>query len=212
MTALAEKDALAMGRAMAEKDAAAHAQVKQAKLKALQVEGLAVAAAAESCEASPRVTFDAEGFRVDSSSPRATRGTWQPTDGPLGRCKSILTSLMKRKDAKERLAAINYSTSSPMCLNDVEQKLKNGAYLAEDGAVADLFAFDVRRVMENAKGAEDKHADAAAAARACAVAFEKAFAASGLATDKEAALQAEEAEEAASMESSSTRKRRRAHE
>ena len=69
MTALAEKDALAMGRAMAEKDAAAHAQVKQAKLKALQVEGLAVAAAAESCEASPRVTFDAEGFRVDSSSP-----------------------------------------------------------------------------------------------------------------------------------------------
>ena len=210
MTALAEKDALAMGRAMAEKDAAAHAQVKQAKLKALQVEGLAVAAAAESCEASPRVTFDAEGFRVDSSSPRAT--TWQPTDGPLDRCKSILTSLMKRKDAKERLAAINYSTSSPMCLNDVEQKLKNGAYLGQDGAVADLFAFDVRRVMENAKGAEDKHADAAAAARACAVAFEKAFAASGLATDKGAALQAEEAEEAASMESSSTRKRRRAHE
>ena len=57
MSALEPSAALAVGRAMFEKDAQRNAEIKQVKLKQLQIELKGVATAAGSCEASPRIAI-----------------------------------------------------------------------------------------------------------------------------------------------------------
>ena len=160
--------------------------------------GAAAAAAEEAAKACVPQRAPSKGKRKSKSEPSGT---------PMERCAAILAQIMKRRDADWFNEPVPPDTEgylemikTPMDYGTVKANLDSGKY-AEPAA----FATDVRLVCSNAVtySPEDDN-ECNRAARLNLAAFEKAYAAQGLATDDGAAAAA--AEEAA--KSGNTRKRK----